>query len=74
MAIDKRLDAISKLLRTGMKMLIASKADTDRKIAETDRNVEALKAGMQDLRETQKITELKLQAFIDNLNRGRNGH
>ncbi len=37
-------------------------------------NVDRLEANIDRLTEVQKVTELKLQAFIDSLNKGRNGH
>lgn len=53
---DKRLNAITKLVQTGMRMLV--KIETAQK----------------ELAESQKVTDRKLQAFIDSMRKGRNGH
>ena len=52
---DKRINAITKIVQTGMKML-----------AETQ-------GAVKELAVAQKRTEEKFQAFVDSMNRGRNG-
>jgi hypothetical protein len=64
---DRQIGAILKLVQTGMKMLV----DNQRLLAETRREThKELKA----LAEAQKRTEATLQAFIDSMRRGGNGH
>ena len=61
--IDKRLDAIGKLIQHGMRMIV--KGEEARR--EQDEKIKILIDG-------QIRTDQKLQAFIDSLNKGRNGH
>ena len=60
---DREIAAIRKLMLTGMKML-------NRNQEQINRNQEQIN----ELRAIQKVTEQKLQAFIDSMRRGGNGH
>lgn len=78
---DKRLNAIARLVQQGMRMLVDNKAETDRKInalvdaqLRTESTLERLAESHTRLAEAQKVTEQKLQTFIDSLQKGRNGH
>ncbi len=59
---DREMAAIRKLIRTGMHMLVKNEE-------QIKKNEELVK----DLAKAQKTTEVKLQALIDSLRRGRNG-
>ena len=59
---DKRIDAIAKLVRQGMRMMVESKQDHT-----------ALRSDMRQLAQAQKATERSLKSFIDSLRHGRNG-
>ena len=60
---DRRLNAISKLLQTGMKMLV-----------KTDEKLNELAAAHKELAAAQKQTELNLNRLIGSQRRGSNGH
>jgi chromosome segregation ATPase len=79
--LDKRMDAIAKLLQQGMRMLVTHKAETDRKInalvdaqMRSEARLERLDTKMEELAEAQKDTQKTLKAFIASLQKGRNGH
>jgi Skp family chaperone for outer membrane proteins len=59
---DRRIDAITKLLQQGMRMLVK----TDTRLAE-------LATTQKELAEAQKATDRSLKALINNLRNGRNG-
>src|SRR5438552_2826949 len=61
--LDRRMDAITKLLQQGMRMLVK----TDNRLAE-------LAKSQKQLADAQKATDRSLKAFIDSLRNGRNGH
>ena len=74
--LDKRMDAITRLLQQGMRMLV--KTDIQLKeVAEaqklTDRRLAELAGEQKELAAAQKATERSLKAFIDSLRNGRNG-
>src|SRR5262249_31591537 len=81
--IDRRMDAITKLLQQGMRMLVktdtklAAIADaqrrTDIRLAELAKTQKDLTAAQKDLAAAQKATDRSLKAFIDSLRQGRNG-
>jgi hypothetical protein len=59
---DREMAAIRKLIRAGMHMIV--------------KNEELIKENeghLKELAKAQKITEIKLQALLDSLRRGRNG-
>ena len=59
---NRRLNGITKIIQTGMKMLVRlEKAQTE--LAEAQRELAA----------SQKVTDRKLQAFLDSLRKGKNG-
>ena len=67
--IDKRMDGITKILRQGMRLVVTlqeSHKETNATLRETN-------AKLKELAEAQKVTEKKLQRFIDSQGR-RNGH
>ena len=61
--IDRRLEGITKILKIGMRQMV--------KLGESQRRTDAK---MGELADAPKVTELKLQAFIDSLQKGRNGN
>jgi hypothetical protein len=72
--LDKRMDAIAKLIQQGMRMLVTHKAETDRKInALVDAQMRT-DVRMEELAIAQKDTQKTLKAFIASLQKGRNGH
>lgn len=60
--LDRRMNAITKLLQQGMRMLVK----TDIKLGE-------LAEAQKELAEAQKSTDRSLKAFINSLRNGRNG-
>ena len=54
--------AIRKLIRAGMKMIVKHGEE-----------MSEVRAAQKELAKAQKVTEIKLQIFIDSLRRGRNG-
>jgi len=79
--LDKRMDAIAKLIQQGMRMLVTQKADTDRRInalvdahMRTEAKMEDLAIAQKELAVAQKDTQKTLKAFIGSLQKGRNGH
>lgn len=55
--------AIRKLIRAGMKMIVKHGEE-----------MSELRTAQRDLTRAQKVTETKLQSFIESLRRGRNGN
>jgi hypothetical protein len=79
--LDKRMDAIAKLIQQGMRMLVTHKAETNRKInalvdaqMRGEARMERLDEKMEELAAAQKDTQKTLKAFIASLQKGRNGH
>lgn len=68
------LQQLAGVVDRSLTLFAENKAETDRRIAALEEGHRSVEAAIKDLTETQKVTELKLQAFIDNLNKGRNGH
>ena len=64
-----RMDGITKIVRTGMKMLVRLGED-QRKMRE---DLKTLAASHKELAASQKRTERTLQAFIASLHKGGNG-
>ena len=60
--LDRRMDAIIKLLQQGMRMLV-----------KTDTTLAAVAERQERLAEAQKATDRTLKAFINRLRSGRNG-
>ena len=74
---DKRLSAITKLLQTGMKMLVK----TDEKLKnlaarheDLETALKELAVSQKELAAAQKRTEVNLNRLIDSRRRGKNGH
>ena len=86
--LDRRMDAITKLVQQGMRMLVGwgeAQKETDRRLKdlaqaqkETDRRLkrfaDATERSLKELAEAQKATDRTLRAFINSLRDGRNGH
>lgn len=79
--LDKRMDTIAKLIQQGMRMLVTHKAETDRHIdglveaqMRTDAKMAELAEAQRGLAAAQEDTQKSLKAFIDSLQKGRNGH
>ena len=64
------MDAMTKLLQQGMRMLVR----TDAKLAELATSQKELADSQKELAAAQKETEQTLKAFINSLRNGRNGH
>jgi outer membrane PBP1 activator LpoA protein len=60
---QREMAAIRTLIRSGVKML-----------ARNEELVKEVAAAQKDLAKAQKVTETKLQAFLDSMRRGRNGN
>ena len=67
--MDKRIDAITKILQQGMRMLVK----TDVRLAELAQAQKRTDARLAELAGAQTATERSLKAFIDSLRHGRNG-
>src|SRR5438034_10300557 len=61
--LDRRMDAITKLLHQGMRILV--KVDT---------RLDQLAKSQKELAEAQKATDRTLKTLINSLRNGRNGH
>lgn len=72
--LDKRMDAIAKLIQQGMRMLVNNKADADRRINALVEAQMRTEAKMEEMAAAQKDTQKTLNAFIESLQKGRNGH
>lgn len=70
--IDKRMDGITKLIQQGMKLLVTSKKETDRKINALVEAQLRTDEKLKELAVAQQVTEKKLQALINR--QSRNGH
>jgi len=66
----KRIDGLTKLVRIGMRQLNKMAVEQERLAATQNELATALK----DLAEAQEKTDHTLRAFIDSMNKGRNGH
>jgi prefoldin subunit 5 len=69
--LNSSLNRLTAIVDRTVALFAESKAETDRR---REAAGSSLKASLESLAEAQKVTEQKLQAFIDNLNKGRNGH
>jgi hypothetical protein len=65
------MDEIRGILRRAIRLGVQEARSERRKRREGD---ERLRQGMEELRAAQEATQHALRAFIDSLNRGRNGH
>lgn len=81
LALDERVDGIAKLLQQGMRLVVNFQNEANQKInvlidsqQRTDDRFRETDAKFRELAEAQKVTEQTLQAFIESLQRGRNGH
>jgi predicted nucleic acid-binding Zn-ribbon protein len=73
---DKRMDAITRILQQGMRMLVKIETRVE-ELAEaqknTDRSLKELVEKQKELAEAQKHTDRSLKALIKSLRNGRNG-
>jgi len=67
---DRQIAGITKLLQTGMRMLVKSQEEQ----AALRKEVRELAVEVRGLAAMQKRTEASLQAFINSMKRGGNGH
>ena len=67
--LDKRMDAITKLLQQGMRILAQTQTDL-RELAKAQKRSEIKLA---ELSEAQKATDRSLKALLNSLRSGRNG-
>jgi hypothetical protein len=72
-SLDKRMDGIAKLLKVGMRMLVANRAEFDRKFNALVEAQMRTEDKMEELAAAQKDTQQTLKAFIDSLRKGSNG-
>ena len=74
---EGQMAAIRKLIQTGMRMIV-KQGENINKLAAKHEELAAtqkeLAASQKELAKSQKVTEAKLQALIDALRRGSNGH
>jgi chromosome segregation ATPase len=67
--LDRRMDAITKLLQQGMRILVKNQSE----IAELRKAQRRTDTKLAELAEAQKETQRTLRAFIASLRNGRNG-
>jgi hypothetical protein len=67
---DRQIAGITKLLQTGMRILVKSQEEQ----TALRKEVRELAAEVRGLASMQKRTEATLQAFINSMKRGGNGH
>jgi predicted nucleic acid-binding Zn-ribbon protein len=67
---DRQIAAITKLLQTGMRMLVKTQEEQ----TALRKEVRELTSDVRGLAAMQKRTEATLQAFINTMKRGGNGH
>jgi hypothetical protein len=70
--LDRRMDGVTKLLQQGMRLLVSSKKETDQKINALIDSQLRTDVALKELAEAQKVTEKKMQAFLNR--QSRNGH
>lgn len=73
---EGEMTAIRKLLRTGMHILVKHGEQISQLTAgqkELTAQMKELATAQTELAKTQRVTEVKLQSFIDSLRRGGNG-
>jgi hypothetical protein len=80
-ALDQRVDGIAKLVKQGMRLLVDFQKDTvQRTNALIDGQLrlqeaqQRMDARLERLADAQANTDLKFQAFLDHLKKGRNGN
>ncbi len=66
---ESQMAAIRKLIHTGMRMIVKQNDS----IKEVRESLKEVKEDLRELAKAQKVTEIKLQSFIDSLRRGGNG-
>jgi hypothetical protein len=74
---DRQIAGITKLLQTGMRMLVKSQEEQTalrKEVRELAAEVRGLAVEVRGLASMQKRTEATLQAFINSMKRGGNGH
>jgi hypothetical protein len=74
---DTQLEAIRKLIRVGMRMIVRigqAQERTDQQIAKLTDSQARTDVKMAELADAQKVTEQKFQALLDTLPENRNGH
>jgi len=74
---DTQLEAIRKLIRVGMRMIVRigqAQERTDQQIAKLTDSQARTDVKMAELADAQKVTEQKFQALLDTLRENRNGH
>jgi len=71
---DKRLNSITKLVQTGMKMLVRiekAQKEQGKRLELLTIKVDKLADTVEELADAQKVTEKKLQAYFDSLRNGK---
>ena len=74
---DTQLEAIRKMIRVGMRMIVRigqAQDRTDQQIAKLTDSQARTDVKMAELADAQKVTEQKFQALLDILRENRNGH
>lgn len=66
---ESQMAAIRKLIQAGMRMIVKQNDS----IKEVRESLKEVKEDLRELAKAQKVTEIKLQTFIDSLRRGGNG-
>ena len=67
--LDRRMDAITKLLQQGMRILVKNQSE----ISELTKAQKRTDTKLAELAEAQKETQRSLRAFMNSLRNGRNG-
>ena len=74
--LDRRMDAITKLLQQGMRILVKNQteiAELRKAQRRTDNKLAELAEAQKELAQAQKETQRTLRAFLASLRNGRNG-
>ena len=75
--LDRRMDGIVKLIKTGMRMIVEiqeSHKELAAEMKELAGEVKELAAGMKELAAVQKRTEQRFDRWLESMNKGANGH
>ncbi len=75
--LDRRMDGIVKLIKTGMRMIVEiqeSHKELAAEMKELAGEVKEFAAGMKELAAVQKRTEQRFDRWLESMNKGPNGH
>jgi len=75
--LDRRMDGIVKLIKTGMRMIVEiqeSHKELAAEMKELAAEVKELSAGMKELAAVQRRTDQRFDRWLESMNKGANGH